>query len=143
MKIAVSACLLGQNCKYNGGNNRHEWVLRLVEGHEVLPICPEAAGGLPCPRPPAEIVGERVLNNRGEDVTAAFHLGAATTLQAVRDFGAELVILKSRSPSCGTRTVYDGTFSGALVPGQGVAAAMLTAAGFRVINEDEIDTCNL
>lgn len=138
MKIAVSACLLGQNCKYNGGNNKNERVLAFVEGHEVVPICPETAGGLSAPRLPAEIVGDRVVLSDGTDVTAAFRAGAARTLDTLQGEGVELVILKARSPSCGNREIYDGTFGGRLIAGRGVTAEAILAAGYRVMNEEEI-----
>lgn len=138
MKIAVSACLLGQKCKYNGGHNRNERVLRFVEGHAVVPICPETAGGLSAPRLPAEIVGQRVLFQDGTDATAAFREGAARTLELLRREGVELVILKARSPSCGNREIYDGSFTGRLTAGRGVTAAALMDAGYRVISEEEL-----
>lgn len=138
MAIAVSACLLGENCKYSGGNNRCQAVLDAVAGHEVIPVCPECAGGLPTPRLPAEIVGGVVTNRAGESVDAQFRLGAARCLDMLRDKKVELVILQPRSPSCGTRQVYDGTFSGRLIDGQGVFARLLAENGYRIIGADEL-----
>ena len=132
MKIMVSACLLGENCKYNGGNNRNAELLRLLFGHTVIPVCPEVLGGLPVPRVPAEIVNGKVTNREGVSVDAAFRLGAAKALALAKQERPDLIILQSRSPSCGVKEIYDGTFSGTLVPGQGIFARMAEAAGFRI-----------
>jgi Uncharacterized conserved protein len=137
MKIMVSACLLGVNCKYNGGNNRNEALLRLLSGHEVIPVCPETAGGLPTPRIPSEIVRGTVMNREGQNVDAAFRAGAAAILETAEREKPDLIILQSRSPSCGTREIYDGTFSGKLIPGQGVFAAMAREAGYRVTDAED------
>lgn len=127
MRIVVSACLLGENCKYSGGNNLDGRLAGLLEGHEVLPLCPEMAGGLPCPRPCAEQQGDRVVNTEGCDVTEAFERGAR--ICAERAAGCDLAVLQPRSPSCGVHQVYDGTFSGRLVPGEGVFARVLRLQG--------------
>ena len=125
MVIGVSACLLGENCKYNGGNNINEKVINYIKGHEVIPVCPEVLGGLPIPREPAEIVDGVVKHKDGSSVDKEFRTGAQKALEILNDRGAELVILKSRSPSCGVNTVYDGTFSGKLVHGNGVFVELL------------------
>ena len=125
MVIGVSACLLGENCKYNGGNNINEKVINHIKGHEVIPVCPEVLGGLPIPRDPAEIVDGVVKHKDGSSVDKEFRTGAQKALEILNDRGAELVILKSRSPSCGVNTVYDGTFSGKLVHGNGVFVELL------------------
>ena len=138
MKIAVSACLLGDNCKYNGGNNYSERVAEFVKGHEVIPICPEVMGGLPTPRESSEIVNGVVKHKDGSSVDAEFRKGAELALKRVKESGAELVILQSRSPSCGVRSVYDGTFSGTLIPGQGVFARLLTENCMKVIDVSEL-----
>lgn len=138
MVIAVSACLLGENCKYSGGNNLNRKVLDFVAGHEVIAVCPEVAGGLPVPRYPAEIINGVVTNNQGESVDAEFRLGAERCLKQLEGRPVELVILQPRSPSCGNRQVYDGTFSGTLVEGQGVFARLLIEKGYRVIGADEL-----
>ncbi|MBE5790407.1 MAG: DUF523 domain-containing protein [Clostridiales bacterium] len=132
MKIMVSACLLGMNCKYNGGNNRNEALLRRLSGHEILPVCPEAAGGLPTPRVSAEIVDGTVINREGRNVDTAFRSGAAAVLELAKREKPDLIILQSRSPSCGVKEIYDGTFSGRLIPGQGVFAALARDAGYTV-----------
>ena len=117
MKIAVSACLLGENCKYNGGNNYSEKVKNYIEGHEVIPICPEVLGGLSTPREPAEIACGIVKNKDGTSVDAQFRKGAELALDIVVKNQVELVILQSRSPSCGVNSIYDGSFSGKIIPG--------------------------
>lgn len=137
--ILVSACLLGENCKYSGGNNRREEVCRLLEGKEYVPFCPEQAGGLPTPRLPSERRDGRVSSSAGEDVTEAFLLGAERALELCRREGVELAILKQGSPSCGSRYIYDGSFSGVKICGEGVTAELLRQNGVRVISEEEIE----
>ncbi|MDC7278096.1 DUF523 domain-containing protein [Butyrivibrio fibrisolvens] len=138
MKIAVSACLLGENCKYNGGNNFSEKVAKYVEGHEVIPVCPEVLGGLPTPRTPAEIVDGIVTRKDGVSVDYEFRTGAQKALDIVIENQVELVILQSRSPSCGVNTIYDGTFSGKTIPGQGVFASLLEKNGIRLVDVADI-----
>ena len=142
----VSACLLGQNCKYDGGNNRCQEVVDFCAEKKYITVCPESAAKLPCPRPPAERVGDRIVNDKGRDVTDAFvkgaqlSLGTCTTLAGA--MGAELkgAILKANSPSCGCGKIYDGTFSRTLTDGNGVFAEMLLAEGIPVITEKETET---
>ena len=138
MKIMVSACLLGRRCKYNGGDNFNEVLARFLEDHTVVPVCPEVAGGLSVPRRPCEIVNGVVTNDAGENVDAAFRAGAAACLQIAKDEQIDLAVLQPRSPSCGLRQVYDGSFSGRLVPGSGVFAALLKENGFRVAEPDDL-----
>lgn len=138
MKIAVSACLLGENCKYNGGNNRNPELLRRLAGNEIIPVCPEILGGLPTPRTPAEIVNGTVINRDGLSVDREFRNGAKKALEIIKREQPDWIILQSRSPSCGTKEVYDGTFSGRLIPGRGVFAEMTQKAGFRVSDAEEI-----
>ena len=138
MRIMVSACLLGENCKYSGGNNRNEKVLDYVAGHEVVPVCPEVMGGLPTPRVPAEIVCGVVINKEGVNVDCEYRLGAQKTLEIAREKKIDLAILQSRSPSCGTKEIYDGTFSGKRIPGQGVTARLLSENGFAVMDAEEL-----
>ena len=137
MKIMVSACLLGEKCKYNGGNNRNPGLLHLLSGHKVIPVCPEVLGGLPTPRVPAEIVNGVVINREGVSVDDAFRLGAKKAIEMARQEKPDLIILQSRSPSCGVKEIYDGTFSGKLVPGHGIFAEMALQAGFRVIDAED------
>ena len=131
-KLLVSACLLGEDCKYSGGNNYSSAVDALRERFELVPVCPEQLGGLPTPRVPSERVGDRVLTRDGADVTDAFRLGAEKALEAALSQGITRAVLQERSPSCGCGAVYDGTFSGTLVPGQGVTAQMLREHGIAV-----------
>ncbi len=138
MKIAVSACLLGENCKYNGGNNYNEKVVEFVKGHDIIPICPEIMGGLPTPREPSEIINGVVKHKDGASVDTEFRKGAELALNKVITNGAEIVILQSRSPSCGVKYIYDGTFSGSLIPGQGVFAKLLKENNIRVLDVSDL-----
>ena len=138
MKVMVSACLTGENCKYNGGNNRNEKVLRLMADNDVITVCPEQMGGLPTPRVPAEIKDGVVTAGDGRIVDAQFRDGAAKCLRiAVRE-QPDLIVLQSRSPSCGVKQRYDGTFSGALVDGAGVTAQLLSENGFRCVDVEDL-----
>ena len=138
MKIMVSACLAGENCKYNGGNNRNEKVLELFAGNEVLTVCPEEMGGLPTPRIPAEIRDGEVVNKAGISVDREFRIGAEKCLEIALREQPDLVILQSRSPSCGVKQRYDGSFSGTLVEGAGVTAQLLIQNGFRVVDVEDL-----
>ena len=143
MKIMVSACLLGENCKYDGGNNRNEALLNMLAGHEVIPVCPEVAGSLPVPRVPAEIVNGRVVNRNGEVVDEAFRKGAERTLETAKREKPDLIILQSRSPSCGVKEIYDGTFTGKKIPGHGIFANMAIQAGYHVIDAEDLHQVSL
>ena len=138
--LLISACLLGDNCKYSGGNNAlPDSVLdRLRARYRLVPVCPEVMGGLPTPRLPSERRGDRVVNRAGEDVTAAFQSGAEAALAQARLHGCSRALLKSNSPSCGSGTIYDGSFSGKLIPGDGVCAALLKADGLEVFGEKHV-----
>lgn len=138
MKILVSACLLGKNCKYNGGNNLNQGVLDFVEGHEVIGVCPEQLGGLSTPRLPAEIVDGVVTNKEGVSVNAEFRKGAQAALAAALENKVDLAILQSRSPSCGVKEIYDGSFSGKKIKGQGVFAKLLSAHGIKVLDAEDV-----
>ena len=133
MKIFVSACLLGENCKYNGGNNYSEAVKKYVEGHEVISMCPEVEGGMPIPRTPAEIVNGVVTTRDGVSVDKEFRDGAKKILDILLAEKVDLAILQPRSPSCGVGKIYDGTFSGTLIDGNGVFAQLLIDNGIKVI----------
>ena len=134
MKIAVSACLLGINYKYNGGNNYSEKLEKLLKKHEIIPICPEVLGGLPIPRDPSEIVNGEVLTDKGKSVDKEFRNGAKKALEIVKESGAELVVLQPRSPSCGLGKIYDGSFTGRLVDGDGVFVKLLKYEGIKVVD---------
>ena len=144
IKTLVSACLLGVNCRFDGGNSQNEDAVNRTQTEELIPVCPEEAGGLPTPRPPVEIVGgdgydvldgkARVLTADGEDKTEEFVRGAYHALELAQLEGAKCVILKSKSPSCGCGKIYDGTFSGTLISGDGVTAALLQRNGIEIIS---------
>ena len=134
MRIAVSACLLGENCKYNGGNNYSEKLVDYIKGNDVLSVCPEVMGGLPVPRESAEIVNGVVSHKDGTSVDKEFRKGAKKALEIVKEQKIDLVILKSRSPSCGVNSIYDGSFSGKLISGKGVFADLLQKNGIKVMD---------
>lgn len=138
MKIAVSACLLGHNCKYSGGNNRSQAVLDYIKGHEVIPVCPEVAGGLPIPRIPVELQNGRAINANGEDVTEFFQAGTEKTMARLAGEHIDLAILQPRSPSCGCKQIYDGTFTKNLIDGKGMFAQALAEADIPMMDATEI-----
>ena len=137
--VLVSACLLGCACRYDGASKAHPEVLRLARECTLIPVCPEQLGGLPTPRPPAERQREQVLTEDGRDVTAQYRKGAEEALRLAKIFGCECAVLKERSPSCGCKGVYDGTFSRTLRPGMGVAAELLAKNGIAVYGESEAE----
>jgi uncharacterized protein YbbK (DUF523 family) len=149
MNILVSACLLGTNCKYSGGNNLTSKVLELMKEHTIIPVCPEQLGGLTTPRKPCEIQAgggsevlaghAKVLNNIGEDVTEQFAKGARETLNIAKLCGCTAAILKAKSPSCGCRTIYDGSFSGRIKEGSGVTAQLLLDNGIEVMTDIDFE----
>ncbi len=138
MKIMISACLAGENCKYNGGNNRNEKVLQLMEKNDVITVCPEQMGGLPTPRVPAEIKDGVVTARDGRVVDKEFRAGAAKCLEIAMHEQPDLIVLQSRSPSCGVNQRYDGTFTGTLVDGADVTAQLLMDSGFRCVDVEDL-----
>lgn len=138
-KILVSACLLGINCKYNGGNNLKEKVLEYIKDKEVIPICPEILGGLSTPRFPSEIIGDKVINNQQTDVTSEYKKGAEEALKLAKLFNVKKALLKSKSPSCGCGKIYDGTFSGTLIDGDGITTKLFKENNIEVITEIDLD----
>lgn len=138
MKIMVSACLAGENCKYNGSNNRNEKVLQLMTDNEVITVCPEQMGGLPTPRVPSEIKDGVVMAKDGRVVDMEFRTGAAKCLEIAMREQPDLVVLQSRSPSCGVKQRYDGTFTGTLVDGVGVTAQLLIEHGFQCADVEDL-----
>ena len=138
-KILISACLVGENCKYNGGNNLNPKIDALLEKYDLIPFCPEEQGDLPTPRNPSEIKGDRVLLDNGKDVTENFARGAKKALMLALYLKIKIAILKERSPSCGTHQVHDGSFSNTLIDGMGITAQLLKENGIKVYSEDEID----
>ena len=139
MKILVSACLLGVSCRYDGQSKAYPLVDELCRRHEIVPVCPEIMGGLPTPRVPAERQGARVVTKAGGDVTAQYRRGAEEVLRLAQKLGCTVAVLKERSPSCGSGHIYDGTFSGTLTDGWGVAAELLRRHGIRVLGESAIE----
>ena len=143
----VSACLLGENVKYSGGNNFTEAVVEFLKDREFIPVCPEVLGGLTIPREPCERLGDRVINKSGVDVTEAFHKGAGrcleNVLKKVSPGDIEGAILKARSPSCGSEVIYDGTFSGVKIPGDGVFTELLKSKGIKVMTELDFEETDL
>ena len=137
-KIVVSACLTGQNCKYNGSNNYNATVVRILDNSDFVCVCPEILGGLPCPRVPSEIVDGVVTTREGKNVDRAFREGAQKALEIALEHGATTAILQPRSPSCGVSEIYNGSFSGTLIPGSGVFASLLRKNGIRLLNAFEI-----
>ncbi len=133
----ISACLIGDNVKYDGKNNYHEVAKELYDRGLAIPACPEVLGGMTTPRISSEIVGDKVISKDGKDVTHHFILGAKKTLQIAKENGVTLAILQARSPSCGSKQIYDGTFSGTLIEGNGIAASLLEEHGIKVITIDE------
>ena len=139
--LLISACLLGFECKYSGGSNALDAaaLAALRERFRLIPVCPESAGGLPTPRATSERQGEKVVSKLGQDVTGEYRKGADTALYLARRYGCTRALLKERSPSCGSGAIYDGSFTGTLIPGDGVAAEKLKAAGFAVYGESEME----
>lgn len=138
MRIAVSACLLGENCKYSGGNNRNQRVIDFVRGHEVIPVCPELAAGMPAPRPPVELKNGRAVQQSGADVDEIYREGVRRTMAQLAETPVALAILQPRSPTCGVRRVYDGSFTGRLIPGEGLLARALREAGIPTAEPDDL-----
>lgn len=136
MKILVSACLLGHACRYDGYSKPHDGVIALCKKHTLVPVCPEIYGGLPTPRKPSEIVGERVVNSDGIDVTEEYARGAAEALRMAEMFDCDVAVMKAKSPSCGKGKVYDGSFSRTLTDGCGVTVKLLLKHGIKVYTED-------
>lgn len=135
MKILVSACLLGVNCRYDGTGEMRESVKELMKDHQLIPVCPEILGGLKTPRCPAERQGDRVVTRDGEDVTEGYRRGAEETLKLAELFECSAAILKERSPSCGCGKIYDGTFTKTLKDGDGITAQLLKAHGIPVLGD--------
>ncbi|MDW7668676.1 MAG: DUF523 domain-containing protein [Bacillota bacterium] len=137
--ILVSACLLGVNCKYNGGNNKTIKVDELLKDEILIPVCPEQLGGMETPRNPSEIIlidgKKHVVDKKGNDVTFQFVKGGEETLKIAKLFNIETAILKSNSPSCGCGSIYDGTFTGKIVEGNGITAAILKSNNIKIYNE--------
>lgn len=135
--VLVSACLLGVCCRYDGGSNQMEGLQELMERCVLVPVCPEQLGGLSTPRAPAERQGSQVVTKDGRDVTRAYEKGAGEALKLYRLYGCSKALLKERSPSCGCGMIYDGSFQGRRVPGDGVTAKLLKSQGARIFGESQ------
>jgi uncharacterized protein YbbK (DUF523 family) len=139
MNILVSACLLGENCKYNGKSNYCKKIIDLSKEHNLIPACPEQLGGLPTPRVPSEIKKNKVINKIGEDVTNEFILGANKTLEIAKKFDCKYAIFKKNSPSCGFLQIYSGNFDKSLVLGNGITSELLSKNNITVLNEENFN----
>ena len=139
MTVLVSACLLGVPCRYDGQSKRHPLAQELCRRHRVIPVCGEIFGGLPTPRDPAERQGDKVISCAGKDVTKEYTKGAETALYFAKLNHVDFAVMKAKSPSCGKGLIYDGTFTGNKIPGNGVTVELLNANGIPVFTEDELD----
>ncbi|RKY50650.1 MAG: DUF523 domain-containing protein [Candidatus Neomarinimicrobiota bacterium] len=146
-KVIISGCLAGLHCRYDGGTHVLDRLLELSKRYDLVPVCPEQAGGLATPRIPCELQAPvekilsgqgKILNRQGMDCTRAFIRGAGETLHIAHLLDIHKAILKEGSPSCGTRRIYDGTFTGKTVPGSGITAKVLSDAGIHIYSEEEI-----
>lgn len=140
MRYAISSCLMGVNCKYNGGNNLNSKLKEFMKDKEYVLICPEVLGGLSTPRACCEIVNGKVMNTNHEDVTEPFEHGAQIAYQQILDFQADIVVTQSRSPSCGNGIIYDGSFSGHLIEGNGKFVQYLLEKEIPVIDVERFLT---
>ena len=137
-RIICSACLLGIKCRYDGKAKSNKKLIKLSKDYYLIPVCPEQLGGLTTPREPAEQKGKKVFTKSGKDVTKYFSQGANQVLKIAKLLEAKKAILKQRSPSCGSGQIYDGTFSGNVIKGNGVTTALLKKQGIKVISEEEL-----
>ena len=135
-KILVSACLLGENCRYDGMNKLNKELFQQKKAN-LIPFCPEVAGGLSIPRKPGEIINNKVLSQDGGDLTEYYHAGAVKAWELVKENKIKVAILKEDSPSCGVKKIYDGTFSGKKISGQGITTRLLSENGILVLDEIE------
>lgn len=138
-KILISACLLGQMCRYDGKSNYIPGIEKLSKKYYFVPVCPEVFGMLDVPREPSEIVGDRVVNRKGKDVTKNFKLGAKDAYFTAKLHGCKIAILKDGSPSCGSTYIHDGTFSDTKIEGKGITTQLLEKKGIKVYTENDID----
>lgn len=139
IKVVVSACIMGENCKYNGKNNRNNYVIDFLKDKDVIRICPEILAGMGTPRPCAEIVNDVVMDENGNNITTEYRHGVMLAIAEIQDVDVDFVILQSRSPTCGVNQIYDGSFSGKLIPGMGLFARGLKQRGYNVVDVEEIE----
>ncbi len=142
----MSACLLGETVRYDGGDSCHHLnenssmlLQRWQQAGLLLPLCPEVEGGLPVPRPAAEIMGDKVVTQAGKDITQAFRIGAEKALALCQQYQIQYAVLKQGSPSCGNSLIYNGCFSKTKIQGQGVTARLLVTHGIHVFSEEELN----
>lgn len=139
MKVVVSACILGENCKYNGQNNFNAEIAELLRGREVVAVCPEALSGAGTPRPPAEVRDGKVYDIKGSDIDGLYREGVKRALEAVAGENIVCAVLQPRSPTCGVHEIYDGTFTGKLIEGMGIFARALSEAGIPVYDVSDVE----
>ncbi|MFA6689930.1 MAG: DUF523 domain-containing protein [Sphaerochaetaceae bacterium] len=139
MRVLVSACIMGDRCKYNGQSNRNELAIEYLRDKDVVKICPEMLAGMGIPRPCAEIVEGIVMDEHGENVDDTYRRAVELALKTIENQPFDLVILQSRSPTCGVNEVYDGSFTGRLVPGSGLFAKALKDAGYRILDVSDLE----
>lgn len=137
--LLISSCLVGNNTKYNGKNNYLPLIEKLKDKYNLIVICPEVMGGLSIPRDPSEIKGDKVISNKGNDVTKEYNLGAKIALDLAKKYNCKKALLMEKSPSCGVRKIYDGTFSKNLIDGMGITTKLLYENKIEVYSKDEID----
>lgn len=137
MKILVSACLLGENCKYNGGNNYNSAVAEYVKDKEIIRVCPEMMSGMSCPRTPLEIVDGVLIDKNGKNWDTEMRNTIIEIMKSIQNEEIELAILQSRSPTCGVNQIYDGTFSGKLIEGKGLFAKALAEKGYKIADSED------
>ena len=138
-KLLVSSCLLGKNCKYNGKNNYQPNIENLHLYYDIYEVCPEVDGGLPTPRDPSEIIGDKVMSIKGNDNTPFYNKGALHALEVCKKYNIKKALLKQKSPSCGSKIIYDGTFTSTVIKGDGVTSKLLKDNGIEVFDEDDIE----
>ena len=136
-QILVSACLIGENCRFDGTGQKSDAILKLTAFYDIIPFCPEVSGGMKTPRPNSEIKDGKVIDVNGKDVTEFYHSGAYWAAAVCQLHSIHLAILKENSPSCGVHAIHDGSFSGKKIPGEGFTTARLRKMGVTVINENE------
>lgn len=141
MKVLVSACIVGTNCKYNGKNNKNLAAVNFLKDKEVIPICPELLAGMEIPRPCAEIVNGSVVDENGKNVDSAYRKAVSLALSKIQNEEIDLAILQSRSPTCGVNQIYDSSFTGKLTAGTGLFAKALKQRGYKVVDVEEIGNC--
>lgn len=139
IKILISHCLLGENCKYNRRNNFRDYLAQIQDKVEFIPVCPEVFGGLPTPRIPSEIIADKVFNEIDLDVTRNYLEGAKKALEIANKHHVKYAIFKERSPSCGVHNIYDGTFSRSVISGKGITTRLLEENGIKVYSDEDIE----